>query len=143
MTDLTTRTFASVSVGEALPVVTYPLTVHRLVVAAGSTRDHTAIHHNDDHARATGAPGMYASAILLQGMWERSVRDWAGPGARIAALRGFRMRRFTVVGSLVEVHGEVVSLQPSRSGGLVELAMSTVVDGTITVGPGSVLVALD
>ncbi|MGH1565287.1 hypothetical protein [Mumia sp. DW29H23] len=136
------RTYEEVEVGDTLPVVTYPLPVHRLVLAAGGTRDYTAIHHNDAYARATGAPAMYANAILLQGMWERAVRDWIGSAGTVRALRGFRMRRFTLVGSLARVEGTVVDKRRERETGVVEIAMRTLVEDAVTVGPGTVVVTL-
>jgi hypothetical protein len=54
--------------GEALAPLAFPLSVYRLVVAAGANRDFNAIHHNSDYARATGAPDMYANTLFLQGM---------------------------------------------------------------------------
>src|SRR3954451_13058834 len=109
MSSPATRSAQDVSVGEALPTVGFPLTVYRLGMEAGANRDFNSIHHNTEYARATGAPDMYANTLFLMGMWERSVRDWAGPGARILSLKGFRMGRFNVVGSTTKVTGIVTA----------------------------------
>ena len=77
------RSFSDVVVGEDLPSVEFPLTVYRLVVAAGGNRDFNSIHHNTAYAQATGAPEMYASTFFLMGMWERLVRDYIGPAGTI------------------------------------------------------------
>lgn len=134
--------FAEVAVGDQLPGATYPLPLYRLVMAAGATRDFTAIHHNDEHARATGAPAPYASAIFLQGMWERVLRDFIGPAGTIRSIRDFRMVRFTTVGSTARVEGEVIAKERRDGHNLLTIELRTLVDGAITVGPGRAVVTL-
>lgn len=136
------RRYADVSIGDELPGATFPLPVHRLVVAAGATRDFTAIHHNDTVAKARGAPAMYANAGLLLGMWERVLRDYIGPAGRILAIRDFRMVRFTTVGSLVRVTGRVVDKTERDGVGVVVVELRTLVGDTVTVGPGRAEVTL-
>lgn len=136
------RRFADVTVGDRLVGASYVLPVHRLVLAAGSTRDYTATHHNDDVARAAGAPSMFASAILLQGMWERALRDYIGLDGTIRVLRDFRMARFTPAGSVVRVDGRVVAKESDVGLGLVHIEMRTSVDDDVTVGPGLAVVTL-
>ncbi|MEU5879175.1 acyl dehydratase [Spirillospora sp. NPDC047279] len=132
-----------VRVGDPLPGVALALPVYRLVMAAGATRDFTAIHHNDEVARANGAPAMYANAIFLQGMWERALRDYIGPGGTIRAIRGFRMARFTTVGGTVRVEGEVVATGHRDGRSVVEIELRTVdAGGVVTVGPGRAEVTL-
>jgi hypothetical protein len=137
---VTQRSLDDVTVGEELPPVEFPLTVYRFVVAAGGNRDFNSIHHNTAYAQATGAPEMYASTFFLMGMWERLVRDYIGPAGTIRSIRDFRMRRFNLVGSLVEVRGRVRDAR--RDDGIVTLEVETLVDGQVTVGPGTVEVTL-
>jgi acyl dehydratase len=125
-------------VGDELPAVVYPLSLYRLVMAAAATRDFNSIHHNSDHARATGAPEAYANTMFLQGMWERAVREFVGLEARILAIDGFRMRTFSPAGSTVLVRGRVLA----AGAGTLELALWSEIDGTIVCGPGTVRVAL-
>ncbi|MFF5257931.1 acyl dehydratase [Actinomadura viridis] len=137
------RYFEDVRVGDRLPGLTLPLPVYRLVMAAGATRDFSQTHHNDEVARAGGAPSMYAGAILLQGMWERALRDYIGLGGTIRAIRGFRMARFTLAGDEVRVEGEVVAAGPRGGRPTVEVELRTVNgEGTVTVGPGRAEVTL-
>lgn len=136
------RTLADVTVGEELPPVQFPLTVYRFVVAAGGNRDFNSIHHNTAYAQATGAPEMYASTFFLMGMWERLVRDYIGPAGTIRAIRDFRMRRFNLVGGTVQVSGRVQDARPDGNRGIVTLEVESVVDGQVTVGPGTVEVTL-
>lgn len=129
-----------VEVGERLPSVAYPLTVYRLVMAAGANRDFNSIHHNAEYARRTGAPDLYANTSFLLSSWERCVRDWAGPGAEFRAIKGFRMRSFNTVGDTMLVHAQVASV--SRSDGSVTVAIRCENSNGVTVGPGTVEVTL-
>jgi acyl dehydratase len=126
----------TIEVGTQIPPVEYPLSVYRLVMEAGANRDFNSIHHNTEYARATGAPEMYANTLFLMGMWERAVRDWAGPGARITAFRGFRMGRFNTVGQTVVVRGTVTAADPGT--GSVTLRLTCEDAAGVTVGPGEV-----
>lgn len=140
------KRFEDVAVGEQLPEVTIPLTVYRLVMAAGSNRDFNSIHHNSDYARGTGAEEMYANTSFLMSSWERLVRDWCGATGRIRAVRGFRMRSFNYVGTTMRVLGEVTTtrLEQTADGpvGVVEVAVRCEGPAGVTVGPGSVEVLL-
>ncbi|MGM7679366.1 MaoC/PaaZ C-terminal domain-containing protein [Microbacterium sp. A94] len=131
--------FDEVQVGDELPLVKFPLSLYRLVMWAGASRDFNSIHHNTEYARATGAPEMYANTMFLMGMWERAVRDWMGPRGRITAIRRFRMQRFNLVGSTVTVNALVADI---TSDGTVVIEVSTTDDHGITVGPGVVEVRL-
>jgi acyl dehydratase len=130
----------AVSVGEKLPAVAFPLTVYRLVMEAGANRDFNSIHHNSEYARATGAPDMYANTLFLMGMWERCVRDWAGPEATILSLKGFRMGRFNVVGTTTTVTGTVTRVDTGS--GEVSIRMACEDADGVTVGPGEMVVRL-
>jgi acyl dehydratase len=135
-----TATFDDVAVGDELGPVTYPLTVYRMVVAAGGNRDFNSIHHNRDYARATGAPDLYASTFFLLGTWERLVRDFIGSAGTIRSITGFRMRSFNLVGSVLTVRGRVVERHADT--GVVILELRSHVGDTLTVGPGRVEVTL-
>jgi len=136
------RSFSDVVVGEELPSVEFPLTVYRLVVAAGGNRDFNSIHHNTAYAQATGAPEMYASTFFLMGTWERLVRDYIGPAGTIRSISDFRMRKFNLAGSTVQVRGRVRDARLDGDRGIVTLEVESVVDGQVTVGPGTVEVTL-
>jgi acyl dehydratase len=136
------RSFSDVVVGEELPPVEFPLTVYRLVVAAGGNRDFNSIHHNTAYAQATGAAEMYASTFFLMGTWERLVRDYIGPAGTIRSISDFRMRRFNLAGSTVQVRGRVRDARPDGDRGIVTLEVESVVDGQVTVGPGTVEVTV-
>lgn len=134
--------FEDVAVGDALPTVALPLTVYRLVMAAGSNRDFNSIHHNSEYARSTGAEEMYANTSFLMSSWERAVRDWMGLGGRIRAIRGFRMRSFNYVGETMRVIAEVAATRTEGDLGIVEVAIRCETSAGVTVGPGVVEVVL-
>ena len=143
MTTTTTgRAFEDVTVGEQLPEVRYPLTVYRLVMAAGSNRDFNSIHHNSEYARGTGADEMYANTSFLMSAWERAVRDWMGLEGRIRAIRGFRMRAFNYVGDTMRVVAEVVDATVEDGQGVVRIGIRCESSAGVTVGPGTVEVVL-
>lgn len=95
---------------------------------------------------ATNAPDAYASTFLLMGAWEQVVRDWIGDAGTIRAIRGFRMRKFNLVGSVMTVAGTVTGVRVERDAegdtGVVTLELASRVEEGITVGPGEVEVTL-
>jgi acyl dehydratase len=134
--------FATVEVGDLLPPLDFPLPVYRLVMAAGVTRDFAPLHHNDDFARASGAPSMYANALLLLGMWERVLRDFIGPAGAILAIRDLRMVRFAPAGGVVRVQATVVGKELRAGRPTLDIELSSWVGDALTVGPGLGVVAL-
>jgi len=136
------RYFEDVKPGEELPELAFPLTVYRLVMAAGSNRDFNSIHHNGEYARTTGARDMYASTAFLLGTWERAVREWIGSAGTIRAVRGFRMRQFNYVGDTTRVLGKVLSAERRDGAGVVLLELRSENSAGVTVGPGQVEVTL-
>ncbi len=137
------RLWEDLAVGQALAPLSFPLTTYRLVVAAAGNRDFNPIHHNAAFARSTGAPDMYANNIFLQGMWERSVRDFIGLHGRIRRLSGFRMRSFNVVGDTVVVRGEVARLwRDDQAEGWVDIRIWSENSQGVSVGPGNILATL-
>jgi hypothetical protein len=139
------RTFEDVAVGDELPAVDFPLSLYRLVVAAGGNRDFNSIHHNRSYAVASGAPDAYASTFFLMGAWERVVRDYIGSAGKIRSITGFRMRKFNLVGSVMTVGGRVVDAWPDAHDdrrGVVVLELTSRVADHMTVGPGRVEVTV-
>lgn len=137
-----TRTWESLEEGAEVPAVSFPLSVFRLVLAAGSTRDMNAIHHNHEVAQGVGAPDIFANAIFLTGMWERTVRDFIGVAGVIRSIRGFRMRGLNVAGDTVTVRGTVRRKWLEAESALAELELWSECFGRVTVGPGTVTVEL-
>jgi acyl dehydratase len=112
--------FADVADGAELPPFSVPLTIQRLVMEAAANRDFAPIHHDREIARATGAPDPYANTMLLQAIFEATVRQWMGLSGRLRRL-SFSMRSFATVGAVLSGHGRVRARQPGDGGGLVDL----------------------
>lgn len=136
------RYWEDVQVGAALSPLVFPLSLYRLVMAAGANRDFNAIHHNSAFARRSGAPEAYANNLLLQGMWERCARNFIGPLGRLHQLKGFRMGRFNCAGDTVTVRGEVLRKWQDGAHNYVELTIWSENSGGISVGPGTLLVSM-
>lgn len=136
------RYWEDVSEGDEVPAIEYPLSVYRLVVEAGANRDFNSIHHNTEYAQQTGAPEMYANNIFLQGMWERTVREYIGLAGVMKSLHGFRMKIFNTVGETVITRGRVTRKWQEKEEAFVALEMWSEISKGISVGPGTVVVAL-
>lgn len=142
MRKIDQRYWEDVVVGDQLPSDEFPLTVARLVMAAGANRDFNSIHHNSEIAQQTGAPDMYANVIFLQGMWEKTIRNYIGLAGTLKKLQGFRMKVFNTVGETVVTKGTVIKKWKEEQEGLVELEIWSENSKGITVGPGVVIVTL-
>jgi acyl dehydratase len=141
-TDTTQRHWEDVTEGDTLEPLAFPLSVYRLVMAAGANRDFNSIHHNSELARASGAPDMYANSLFLQGMWERAVRRYIGLAGVIRRQSGFQMRVFNTVGDTVEVKGKVERKWREQAAGLVELSVWSENSRGVSVGPGRIVATL-
>ena len=136
------RFWDDVQQGQDIAPLAFPLTVYRLVMAAGANRDFNAIHHNPEVARASGASDIYANTLLLQGMCERAARGFIGLAGVIRRQSGFRMRSFSVPGETVVVKGRVQRKWRDGDLGFVELAMWSENRSGVSVGPGSIVATL-
>ena len=136
------RHWEDVTVGEQLDSERFPLSLYRLVMAAGGNRDFNSIHHNPAYAAASGAPTAYANHMFLQGMWEKTVRRYIGCAGTIRALRKFTMRSFNTVDDVVMVSGTVADKWRDGNVGVVLLRMWSDNGRGVSVGPGEVEVTL-
>ena len=138
------RYFEDVNEGDELQDIHYPLTIQRMVIAAGANRDFNAIHHSTVAANRGGAADMYAMNYFHNGMWERSVREYIGLDGTIKQTGPFRMKVFSTVGDTVVVKGKVNRKYQEGGENLVELEMQSVLanKGNVSVGPGPVTVTL-
>ena len=121
MSAAQTVSIAVVQAGDELSPISIPITLQRLVMEAGANRDLSLIHHDTRVARATGAPDAFANTYFLMGMFERLMRQWAGPKARIRKIGPLRMMIFNAVGDTVQFKGTVESVD--KAAGTVSLDM--------------------
>jgi len=134
--------FEDVKEGDDVPQVAFPITIQRLVMEAGANRDFNGIHHNREIAQLHGAADMFCNNFFLQGMWERTVREYIGLRGIIGKIGPFRMRIFNFAGDTVVVKGNVLRKFRQDGQNLVELKMWSENSRGISVGPGPVLVTL-
>ena len=130
--------FEDVVEGIELPPFELALTVQRLVMEAAANRDFAPIHHDRELARASGAPDMYANTMLLQGLFEATIRQWMGLAGRLTKL-GFGMRVFNCAGDVVTGRGRVTCLHADT--GLVDLEIWSETTAGVTAN-GSATVSL-
>ncbi|HZU77273.1 MAG TPA: MaoC family dehydratase N-terminal domain-containing protein [Dehalococcoidia bacterium] len=136
------RYFEDVAVGDEIPPVIYTMTVYRLVVEAGANRDFNQFHHNTPVSQMRGAPDMFANNVFVQGMWERTVREYIGLQGRFKQTGPFRMNIFNTVGETVVTRGTVQRKWQEAGQNFVELQIYCQHSKGISVGPGPVIVTL-
>jgi acyl dehydratase len=111
MTGAARPTFESVSIGEEIAAVDYPVRRLDLIRYAGAGGDFNVIHWNERMARAVGLPDVIAHGMFTMATAGRLVSDWAGdPGAIIEY--GVRFTSMVPVpdddaGATVRVSGKV------------------------------------
>ncbi|HEY1484972.1 MAG TPA: acyl dehydratase [Micromonosporaceae bacterium] len=64
-----------------------PVTPTRIVSGALATRDFQDVHHDRDLAHKKGSKDIFLNINTSVGLMQRFVTDWAGPDARVKALR--------------------------------------------------------
>jgi acyl dehydratase len=79
--ESTTRSFASVEVGDALPTLVIPITATLVVSGAIASRDYQDVHHDRELAAERGAPDIFMNILTTNGLVGRYITDWAGPEA--------------------------------------------------------------
>ena len=83
MSETTTRSLASVDVGETLPPLTIPLTRTLIVATAIASRDYQDVHHDPSLAEERGSPDIFMNILTTNGFVGRFVTDWSGPEATL------------------------------------------------------------
>ena len=101
-------------VGDTLPEISIPITLHRLVMEAGANRDLSMIHHDTKIAQATGAPDAYANTFFLMGMFERQLREFIGVTGRIKKIGPMQMKTFNCVGDVLVVKGTITAIAEDK-----------------------------
>lgn len=86
-TPLKTRRFDEVQPGEELPALAVPITVALIAGGAIATRDFFPGHHDLEAARALGSPHIFMNILTTNGLVQRFVESWTGPGASLCDLK--------------------------------------------------------
>ncbi|MEQ6889144.1 MaoC family dehydratase [Halomonas sp. CS7] len=108
MTSTNTRRFDDVRPGETLPELAIPITVPLIAGGAIATRDYFPGHHDKDAARELGSPHVFMNILTTNGLVQRYVEGWAGPGARLSAMR-LKLGAPNYPGDTMTFSGEVTS----------------------------------
>ena len=95
-----------ISVGDELPLFELPVTTTVIVAGAIASRDFMPAHHDPDFARAQGAPHMFMNILTTNGYVARFVTDWAGPDARVRAIK-IRLGAPAIPGQALRFTGRV------------------------------------
>jgi uncharacterized OB-fold protein/acyl dehydratase len=82
-----TPAIGAVSAETPLPIWVLPVTPTLIVSGALATRDFQDVHHDRDLAHKKGSKDIFLNINTSLGLMERYVTDWAGPRARVTALR--------------------------------------------------------
>lgn len=100
-----------IKVGDKLPDISIPITLQRLVMEAGANYDLSLFHHDKEVAITVGAPDAFANSFFNMGMYERLLREWAGPNARLKKIGSLKMIKFNGVGDTVTFEGVVSKIE--------------------------------
>ncbi len=113
-----TRTAAEVAVGETLPELAIPLSRTMIVATAIASRDYQDVHHDPALAVERGSRDVFMNILTTNGLVDRFVTSWAGPGAVVEAIR-IRLGAPNYPGDTMVLSGTVASVD----GGRVEVAV--------------------
>lgn len=131
--------YEQVKEGDQIPNVEFNLTVQRMIMFVGVTRNFPGLHHNDRVAQKQGAaPAMFLQNNSCLMLWERATSDWFGVYGRVRKAT-FRITDFHLAGENVTVGGTVHKKWQENGLNLVELVMESknprrvCMSGTVTV----------
>ena len=117
--------YEGVSEGDEIPSVDFNLTVQRMIMFVGATRNFPGLHHNDRVAQKQGAaPAMFLQNNSCLMLWERVVSDWIGIYARVRSA-SFRITEFHLAGDIIHTGGKITKKWQENGLNLVELTMQS------------------
>lgn len=116
-------TFESVQTGQQLPGLNVPITASLIVAGAIATSDFSLVHHDKAHAQAAGTPDIFMNILTSNGLVQRFVNDWAGPGARIRGLK-MRLGAPNYPGDAMQLSGTVTGKEVIGKDKIVDIAVS-------------------
>lgn len=99
-----------------LPELVLDATPTFIVSTALATRDFQEVHHDRDLAVARGSQDIFLNILTTTGLVQRYVTDWAGPSARVGAVRirlgvpCYANDRLTFSGSVTSAEGPVLTV---------------------------------
>ncbi len=131
-----TKSLAEVNVGDQLAELSIPVTVTLINGGAIATRDYFPGHHDKEAAQALGSPHVFMNILTTNGLVERFVEGWAGPGARFQSQK-IKLGAPNYPGDTMTFTGEVIERDDAASSVVVSFkgknSMGNHVTGTVTV----------
>lgn len=119
-------TIDRVKEGNALPELAIPITASQIVASALATNDFENVHHDKAAAQATGVPDIFMNILTTNGLVQRYVGEWAGPGPRVQNVEirlgapNFVGDTMTMTGNVAKVEGNTVEVAVSGRNGIGE-----------------------
>ena len=109
-------TLDQVSVGDALPTLTYDVTSTTVVLGAFAARDWRPMHHDYHFAvERQGVQDIFLNSPNQAAWLERFVTDWTGPKGRIGRI-GFTMKDSVFPGDTMVIEGTVRDVETDGTG---------------------------
>lgn len=116
--------FDEVAIGSEIPAYELNLTYQRIVMGTAADRMYSGVHHNREEARAAGLNDIIFNTRGIEAFLEISLRRWMGLLGRIRRLGPFSMRSNIHPGDTMRSRWKVTGVEPSASGGLVQLGFT-------------------
>jgi len=107
-----TLDFEAIAQNTALPPLTVPVTTRGIVAGALATRDFQDVHHDPERARELGSPNIFMNILTTNGLVERYVTEWAGPGAFLKSI-AIRLGAPNYPGDVMAFSGTVTERDPA------------------------------
>jgi peroxisomal enoyl-CoA hydratase 2 len=104
---------------EGPPAIVENIDREDFVRYAGASGDFNPIHYNEPYAKEHGHESVFAQGMFTAGIASRFVTDWLGIGELASFSTRFVAQAWP--GDTLEVTGEVVDIQRSKSNTLVEI----------------------
>lgn len=129
-----TRTAADVTVGEALPELSIPITRTLIVATAIASRDYQDVHHDPSLAHDRGSKDIFMNILTSNGLVDRYVTSWAGPAAVVKKIKirlgspNYPGDTMVMTGSVAAVDGRQVEVSVRG-----ENSLGSHVTGTVVV----------
>ena len=113
--------FEDIAEGAELPELVFPVTASAIAVGAIATNDYETVHHDKAAAEASGVPNIFMNILTTNGLVQRFVGEWAGPGARVRRIR-IKLGAPNFAGDTMRINGTVSRVDPAA--GEVDVAVS-------------------
>ncbi|WP_336883154.1 MaoC family dehydratase [Rhodococcus globerulus] len=122
------RLFANILVGDELPDLRIPITRSLIVAGAIASRDYQDVHHDPELARERGSRDIFMNILTSNGLVERYVRSWAGPGAVLKQLK-IQLGAPNYPGDEMRLHGVVTEADIANG----QIALSVAGDNSLGI----------